>query len=266
MTRLKNRVAIITGGAGGMGKATAKRFVEEGAKVVITDLQEQAGQALSVELGDSSAFCLQDVSNRQDWDAVLQFTRERFGAVDILVNNAGLLQYSTIADMDEAAFDRLMAINVKGVLLGMQAVIPDMMAKQRGCILNVSSTGAMLPTNGTGAYAASKAAVEALSRSAALELGPHGIRVNSLHPGGINTPMTNPDAMQSGEVDNLYLDIPLQRAGHPEEVAALSLFLASDEASYCTGTQFVVDGGSLAGKYHAFLPGAPEKLFGEDKT
>lgn len=257
MTTLANRVAIVTGGAGGMGSATAKRFVEAGAQVVITDLQEKAGRSLASSLGETAAFCRHDVTSRKDWDTVIKFAEDRFGPVDILVNNAGMLHYATIADMDEATFDRLLAINVKGVFLGMQAVIPGMVAGRRGCIINISSTGAMLPTNGTGAYAASKAAAEAMSRSAALELGPHGIRVNSVHPGGINTPMTNPDGMQPAEVDSLYTDIPLQRAGHPEEVANLTLFLASDEASYCTGTQFVVDGGSLAGKYHAFLPGAP---------
>tara|TARA_R110002110_G_scaffold409068_2_gene631117 strand:+ start:5118 stop:5867 length:750 start_codon:yes stop_codon:yes gene_type:complete len=249
-----------------MGGATAKRFVEAGARVVITDVQEQAGRTLASSLGKAAAYCRHDVSSREDWDAVIKFTQDHFGPADTLVNNAGLLQYATIADMDEADFDRLMAINVKGVFLGMQAVIAGMVAARRGCIINISSTGAMLPTNGTGAYAASKAAVEAMSRSAAMELGPHGIRVNSVHPGGINTPMTNPEGMASGEVDSLYTDIPMQRAGHPEEVANLTVFLASDEASYCTGTQFVVDGGSLAGKYHAFLPGAPATAFGGENT
>lgn len=266
MTRLESKVAIITGGAGGMGQATAKRFVEAGAKVVVTDIQDEAGRSFCSLLGDAGAYCPHDVTRPDDWRAVVEFAQARFGPIDILVNNAGLLLYATLAEMEEAAFDRLLQINVKGVFLGMQAVIPGMSERGQGSIVNVSSTGAMLPTNATGAYAASKAAVEAMSRSAALELGPLGIRVNTVHPGGINTQMTNPEGMDQGAVNALYSDIPMQRAGRSEEVANLTLFLASDDATYCTGGQYVVDGGSLAGKYHAFLPGAPSVNTGEGRA
>lgn len=265
MTSLTNRVAIVTGGAGGLGRSVVSRFVDAGAKVVFTDIKEDAGHSLCALLGSDAAFLPHDVSSRRDWDAVVEFAQSRFGPADILVNGAGVLDYATIVDMEEAVFDRLMAINVKGTFLGMQAVIPGMVAGKRGSIINLASTGAMLPTNGTGAYAASKAAVEAMSRAAAMELGPFSVRVNSVHPGGINTPMTNPEGMTPGEVNSLYGDIPLQRAGDPDEVARLILFLASDEASYCTGSQYVVDGGSLAGKYHAFLPGYPPQIFPGDK-
>lgn len=257
MTKLASRIAIVTGGARGMGQATSRKFVEAGARVVVTDIEVEAGLSFCAALGDAVAFCRHDVSRAEDWEAVLEFAETRFGSPDILVNNAGLLDYATIVDMAEDVFDRMVAVNLKGVFLGIRAVAPGMSARGRGSIINISSTGAMLPTNATGAYAASKAAVEALTRTAALELGPQGVRVNSVHPGGINTPMTNPGGMQADEVDALYADIPLQRAGIAEEVANMNLFLASDEASYCTGSQFVVDGGSLAGKYHAFLPGAP---------
>ncbi len=236
MTKLANRVAIVTGGARGMGQATTRRFVEAGARVVVTDIQADAGRELCTSLGSAAEFCAHDVSRAEDWEAVVKFAETHFGPVDILVNNAGLLDYATLTDMDEAAFDRLMAVNLKGVFLGIKAVAPGMSARSRGCIINISSTGAMQPTNATGAYAASKAAVEALTRAAALELGPHGVRVNSVHPGGINTAMTNPDGMQTADVDALYADIPMQRAGNAEEVANMTLFLASDEASYCTGS------------------------------
>lgn len=255
--RLSGRVAIITGGAGGMGAETARLFVAEGARVVVTDLNAQAGAALAAELGKDALFQEHDVTDPDQWQAVASLAMERFGAIDVLVNNAGILRYATIVDMSPEDFSAVMAVNVNSVFLGTRAMAPHMMRGRRGAIVNISSTGAMSATNATSAYAASKAAVQAFTKAAALELGPHGIRVNSVHPGGINTPMTNPDADPDAIVNQNYRDVPLQRAGRASEVAHLSLFLASDESSYCTGTDFVADGGFLAGRYYAFLPGAP---------
>ena len=254
MNRLSGKIAVITGAAGGMGLATARLFHAEGAKVVMTDLQGIPDDMVQ-SMGQEAIFLNHDVTAPADWARVLDATRDSFGTPDILVNNAGILRYGTIIEMPIEEFMMVMRVNMAGTYLGVQTLAPAMIEKGAGSIVNVSSIGAMGPTNATAAYASSKAAVRGFTKVAALELGVRGVRVNSIHPGGVDTPMTNPNNEDRATVDSHYAAIPAQRAGRPDEIAAASLFLASDEASYCNGTEFVVDGGFLAGTYVSFLPG-----------
>jgi len=181
------------------------------------------------------------------------------GRIDVLVNNAGVLNFGTLADTGADEFRSMLEVNVMGVFLGMQAVIPHMKARGQGSIVNTSSASGMLPSNFIGAYAASKYAVRGLTRAAALELGLHGIRVNSVHPGGVNTPMTNPLEQTQEELDRSYHFVPAQRGSQPSEIAHGVTYLASDAASYCNGTELVIDGGMTAGVYFPGLPGSPQE-------
>ncbi len=180
------------------------------------------------------------------------------GGLDILVNNAGILVFATLEETDPNDFKRLLEVNVFGAFLGMQAAIKPMKQAGRGVIINTSSSSGIMPSNFVGAYAASKFAVRGLSRAAALEFGLYGVRVNSVHPGGVNTPMTNPADLDQAELDTMYQFVPLQRGCRPEEIANGITYLASDAGAYCNGTELVIDGGMTAGLYFPGLPGAPE--------
>ena len=257
MNRLQDKIAIITGAARGMGAATARAFVREGATVIVADLHESEGQALVEELGSAASFHRLDVSSESEWQAVVAAVMARHGRIDSLVNNAGVLHFSLIDQLTEKDLDRVIGVNLKGPLFGIKHVGRVMQAARKGAIVNISSIDGMLGANALAAYSASKWAVRGLTRTAALEYGPHGVRINSVHPGGIDTAMGNPRRLSGAERNAGYRSVPLQRIGEPEEVAAASLFLCSDEASYISGAEILVDGGWAAGHYHPTLPGAP---------
>lgn len=249
MGRLDGKVAIITGGARGQGEAEVRAFVREGARVVFGDVLDDLGEKVAADVGDDAVYVHHDVRREDDWSTVVETATQRFGKIDILVNNAGVLSFGTLTH--ETPLDdymRVVEINQVGVFLGMRAVIPVMLERRRGSIVNISSTNGFAGYGGTIAYTASKFAVRGMTKTAALEYGKAGIRVNSIHPGGIDTPMTRVDDldMTQEEQDAAYDSFALGRVGKPEEIANLALFLASDESSYCTGAEFIADGGMLA--------------------
>ncbi len=254
MNRLAGKVALISGGARGQGEAEVRLFVQEGAKVVFGDLLDDLGQAVAKEVGDDAAYLHLDVRREEDWDGAVAEAVSRFGPLDVLVNNAGILSMGVMThETSLEDYMRVIETNQVGVFLGMCAAIPAMLRHGRGSIVNISSTGGLAGYGGTIAYTASKFAVRGMTKNAALEYGKAGIRVNSIHPGGIDTPMTRPENLGGlGEVaasaaEDLYAMFPIPRPGQPEEVANLALFLASDESSFCTGAEYLVDGGMLAG-------------------
>ena len=257
MNRLAGKVAIITGGARGMGAATCRLFVEQGAKVAIADLLEAEGRALAAELGDAARFYHHDVSSEESWAALRRHVQQDLGAVDVLVNNAGMLMFRTLLETTLQEYERVLKVNLVGEFLGIKAVAPGMIERGKGSIVNISSVDGMKGANGLAAYASSKWGVRGLTKVAAMELGHHGVRVNSVHPGGVDTVMGNPGQRTRAEVNQGFTNIPLQRVGEAHEVAAATLFLASDESSYMVGAEIVVDGGMTTGHYYQGLPGAP---------
>ncbi|MCY1430973.1 3-alpha-(or 20-beta)-hydroxysteroid dehydrogenase [compost metagenome] len=257
MQRLANKIAIITGGARGMGAETARLFVAEGAHVVIADLLEQEGEALAAELGEAASFQRLDVSCEENWQNVVRATVERHGRIDVLVNNAAVLVFGAIEQLSKAEFERALSINLTGTFLGIHSVAPLMREQGRGSIVNISSVDGLRGVNALAAYVSSKWGVRGLTKVAALELGPHGVRVNSVHPGGVDTLMSNPTGASRDQLASQYRTVSQQRVGAPEEIARATLFLASDEASYCNGSELSVDGGMMAGFYYQGLPGSP---------
>jgi 3alpha(or 20beta)-hydroxysteroid dehydrogenase len=257
MGRLDGKVALVTGGARGMGAATCRLFAAEGAKVVIADVLDAEGQALATALQGRATFAHLDVSDEGSWRAVLQKTVADNGGLDVLVNNAGVLLFKTLLDTSLAEFERVIRINLHGTFLGTKLAGEIMVKQGRGAIVNISSADGMKGANGLGAYCSSKWGIRGLTRVAAMEFGHKGVRVNSIHPGGIDTAMGNPYAEPKDQVNQRYKMVPLQRVGDPDEVARTSLFLASDESSYLCGAEIAVDGGMLTGQYYVGLPGAP---------
>ncbi|MEX2292440.1 MAG: glucose 1-dehydrogenase [Acidimicrobiales bacterium] len=243
--RLEGKVAIVTGAARGQGEAHARRFVAEGSSVLLTDVLDAEGEQVAESLGAGAAYRHLDVSSEEEWVAAVADAEERFGPVSVLVNNAGILDFAPIHKQDVERFRRVIDVNLVGTMLGMKSVAPSMQRAGGGSIINVSSNGGIWGLPSLGAYVSSKWAVRGLSKSAALDLGPIGVRVNSLHPGGIDTPMTN----FGGESDesSFAKSLPIPRMGRVEEVANVVTFLASDEASYVTGAEWSVDGGATAG-------------------
>ncbi|MED5018296.1 glucose 1-dehydrogenase [Paenibacillus chibensis] len=243
MERLTDKVVIITGGARGMGESHVRKFVSEGAKVVFTDLNEEGGQALAAELGENVKFVKQDVTKAADWDHVVAETEKAFGPVNVLVNNAGISMSKSLFDMTEADYRKIVEINQVSVFLGIKATAPSMKKTGNGSIVNISSMNGLV--GGAVGYTDTKFAVRGMTKAAALQLAPLGIRVNSVHPGVIETPMvTQGDAVDT--IKEFSKHIPLQRLAQSEEVSNLVLFLASDESSYSTGSEFVIDGGLTA--------------------
>jgi len=254
---LTDRVAIVTGAARGIGKAIVETFIDADVRhVVAADVLEEELDALAAAHDRVTGSTL-DITDEAGWRTLVAQTIDTHGSVDILVNNAGVLVFGLLEETSPEDFRRLLEVNVFGTFLGMQAVTPHMKSQGRGVIINTSSVSGIAPNNATGAYGASKFAVRGLTRSAALELGPHGIRVNSVHPGGVNTPMTNPLGQPKDEVDARYTFVPMQRGSEPDEIANGVLYLASDAASYCNGTELVIDGGMIAGQYLPGMPGSP---------
>jgi 3alpha(or 20beta)-hydroxysteroid dehydrogenase len=246
MGRLAGKVALITGAARGQGEAEVRLFVEEGAQVVMGDVLDQEGEAVAKSLGDSVVYVHHDVSQESDWQRFVTTAQKRFGRIDVLVNNAGILRSAPIEEMSLEAYMQVIAINQAGVFLGIKSVIPAMKEAGGGSIVNISSTGGLAGIPGLAAYCSSKFALRGLTKVAAAELGPHNIRVNSVHPGGVDTPMVSASRSQRPELAPQYASLPLGRIGQPEEIAKLVLFLASDEASFSTGSEFIADGGNSA--------------------
>lgn len=248
MGRLDGKVALITGGARGMGKSHARHFVAEGARVVIGDVLDDKGQAVASAL-DGCRYLHHDVTSEDDWAAAVAFAVAEFGRLDVLVNNAGILRHGRIAEMDPAEFRRVIDVNLVGCWLGVHTVAPPMTAAGGGSIVNVSSIEGFAGAAGLSAYSASKFGVRGITRSAAQELGAFGIRVNSVHPGGVLTSMSLSMAeVMTGVDPAAFLKaMPMARFAEPIEISRLVSFLASDESSYTTGAEFVADGGLLSG-------------------
>jgi len=250
MGRLDGKVALITGGARGMGKSHVRHFVEEGAKVVFGDVLDERGDAVAAALGPQSCrYVHHDVTSEADWSRAVALAAETFGTLDICVNNAGVLAFGSITDMPLAEFRRIIDVNAIGCWLGMKAAAGLMKAAGAGSIVNISSIEGLTGAAECSAYAASKFAVRGMTKAAAQELGRFGIRVNSVHPGGILTRMVleNAETMDPERGERYLRALPLGRFGESIEVSRLVAFLASDESSYCTGSEFVADGGILSG-------------------
>lgn len=249
MGRLESKIAIVTGGAMGQGEAIVRAYVAEGARVVIADVAKEQGQALADELGASAHFAHHDVSDAVSWAAVVDDANTRFGPVDVLANNAGILRFGDIERMPPEEVELLWRVNQMGVFLGMQAVTRTMRKNGGGSIINASSVEGLAGMPSCTAYAATKWAIRGMTKCAAMELGPKGIRVNSVHPGMIDTPMTRVHggdaAMEFGASK-----VPLRRVGVPDDIAPVYVFLASDESSYINGAEIAVDGGVTS--THAF--------------
>ncbi|GLC90049.1 glucose 1-dehydrogenase [Lysinibacillus piscis] len=243
MARLEGKVAIITGAAQGMGATHAKLFVEEGAKVIITDLNEDKGQALATELGTNAIFVKQNVTSEEDWATVIAKAEEAFGPVNVLVNNAGITMAKSLMQTTLEEYRRIVDINQVSVFLGMKAVIPSMQKANGGSIVNISSLNGLVA--GAIGYTDTKFAVRGMTKAAAIEAAHYNIRVNSVHPGVIATPMVVQEDTKAA-VEEFSKHIPLQRIAQPEEVSKMVLFLASDDSSYSTGSEFIIDGGISA--------------------
>jgi 3alpha(or 20beta)-hydroxysteroid dehydrogenase len=247
MGRLESKVAIVTGAARGLGEATARLFAAEGAHVVLTDVLDTPGEIAAHEIGSAAFFLHHDVRDQESWHNVASSVVSRFGRVDILVNNAAILKVQSLLEVSKEDFEETLAVNLVGTFLGIKTVAPYMIERNRGSIINISSVSGMIGQATVGAYAASKWGLRGLMRVAALELGPRGVRVNSVHPGGMCTSMGR-NNLSMEAINRFYASIPLGRIGQPEEVALASLFLASDESSYVCGAELLVDGGMIAGR------------------
>jgi 3alpha(or 20beta)-hydroxysteroid dehydrogenase len=246
--RLNGEVAIISGAARGIGAAAARLFVAEGAKVVVGDIREPEGMATADALGLAATFCHLDVRDEESWAQAVATCHDVFGPVTVLVNNAGINVVGGLEETDPADMRQLFEVNVLGAFFGIRAVLSDMKATGRGSVVNVCSTTGLVGLAGNGAYAISKAGSAALARNAAVEYGRFGIRVNSVHPGGVDTDMRKSLAIGDAAArDKWYSRLPISRVASPEEVARTIVFLASADSSLATGAQFVIDCGQLAG-------------------
>ena len=248
MGRLEGKIALITGAARGQGECEARLFASEGAKVVLTDVLDE-GQAVAESIGAAAAYVHLDVTSAEQWQNAIEQCTTRFGRPNVLVNNAGIMQPGTLLECDESTFRKTMDINLIGPFLGIKAAAPAMIEGGGGSIINISSVAALIARPGYTAYGTSKWALRGLTKYAAMELGHHGIRVNSIHPGAVATPMTLPDLSPDAvaERNSVLSHLPIPRWAQPEEIARLALFLASDESSFSTGSEFIADGGRSAG-------------------
>jgi 3alpha(or 20beta)-hydroxysteroid dehydrogenase len=239
MGRLDGKVALISGAARGQGAAEARLFVAEGARVLLGDVLDAEGKEVAAELGDAAAFTHLDVTDEDSWRAAVDDAESRFGPIDVLVNNAGVLSFGPIDQIELAEFQRVLQVNLQGVFLGIKSVVPSMERAGGGSIVNTSSSAGLQGLPMLGSYVASKWGVRGLTKTAAADLGHRGIRVNSVHPGGVDTPMI----AGSDTTGRSYQRLPIPRIGNADEVARAVLFLASDEASYTTGAELAIDGG-----------------------
>jgi 3alpha(or 20beta)-hydroxysteroid dehydrogenase len=252
MDRLDGKVALISGAARGMGRAMAQLFAAEGAKVAVCDVRDAEGKAVAEEIGASAIYLHLDVTNEDEWADAVAETTTAFGKLDVLVNNAGIAEAAPLAEMTLESYRRVTEVNQTGVFLGMRAAVAPMTAAGGGSILNISSIDGLIGMDGILSYVASKWAVRGMTKTAARELAASGIRVNSIHPGFIHTHLAVEEEEHLAPVHAL-LDAhserltPMGRCGEPEEIARLALFLASNESSYSTGSEFVADGGLVTG-------------------
>ncbi|HWS93165.1 MAG TPA: glucose 1-dehydrogenase [Mycobacterium sp.] len=243
MGRVDGKVALISGGARGMGAAHARLLVEEGAKVVIGDILDDEGKALAAEIGDAARYVHLDVTQPDQWDAAVATATGEFGKLNVLVNNAGIVALGQLKNFDLGKWQKVIDVNLTGTFLGMRVAVEPMTEAGGGSIINVSSIEGLRGAPAVHPYVASKWAVRGLAKSAALELAPLNIRVNSIHPGFIRTPMT-------AKLPEDMVTVPLGRPGEATEVSTFVLFLASDESSYATGSEFVMDGGLVTDVPH----------------
>jgi 3alpha(or 20beta)-hydroxysteroid dehydrogenase len=243
MARVSNKVVLISGGARGMGASHARLLVSEGAKVVIGDLLDDHGAALAAELGDAVRYVHLDVTSYSDWENAVSVAVSEFGGLDVLINNAGIANFGSIETYSLEEWDTIIRINLTGVFYGTKAVIEPLKASGKGSIINISSTAGLQGYEALPGYTAAKFGVRGLTKSTALDLGKYNIRVNSVHPGVIRTPMTE-------ALDTPQNHVALHRVGESIELSNMILFLASDESSFSTGSEFVADGGETAGLSH----------------
>ena len=245
--RLAGKVALVSGAASGMGRSEAEIFAREGAKVIVADVLEAEGKQVADKIGAAARFVKLDVTNETEWDAAVKAAVSAFGKLDVLVNNAGISGTYDQDMLSSAAWDKVMSINAKGVFLGMKHAIPLMKQARGGAIVNISSISGFVGQDGVHmAYNASKGAVRIMTKTAAVQFAPDGIRVNSVHPGFMPPMRTSKTSADPTWRAKMLAAVPMKREGRVEEVAHAVLFLASDEASYITGTELVVDGGYLA--------------------
>ena len=248
---LDGKVALISGAARGMGAEEARLFVSQGAHVVLGDVLDEEGEKTAAELGESAIYQHLDVTAESDWQAAVAKAESVFGKLDVLVNNAGILRFGALEETSVEDYELVIRVNQIGPFLGMKSAAPALRRAGGGAIVNISSLAGMQGVAGAIAYTSSKFAVRGMTKVAALELGSAGIRVNSVHPGGVETPMTRPFGDETDPEEVREYTTPIPRIGRPDEIAQLVLFLASDKSSYCTGSEFVVDGGALAGETYA---------------
>ncbi len=243
MNRLEGRVALVTGAARGMGLAHCKALIAEGAKVVLGDILDEEGASAAKELGDAAHYVRLDVTSEDSWAEAVAATTEKFGPVTVLVNNAGIVGGNLITAYETSEWQRILDINLTGTFFGIRACSQSMIDAGGGSIINVSSVEGFRGSPGLHGYTATKFAVRGLTKSVALELAPKNVRVNSIHPGFIHSPMTE-------GIPEDFLQIPLGRGGKATEVSSMIVFLASEESSYSTGSEFIIDGGLMAGVPH----------------
>ena len=256
MGRLSDKVAIVTGGARGLGEATVRRFVEEGARVVFGDILDDEGRALADKLGDAAHYHHMDVTEGADWDAVIA-AAQAIGPLNVLVNNAAVVHMAALTDTTDEDYLRVFKINQFGTFIGIRSAVDPMKAAGAGSIINVSSIDGLHSAAGLSAYSSTKWAIRGLTKNAAIELGQYGIRVNSVHPGGMYTAMGGKGALSEEQLNqSTYKRFPIPRVGQPVEVAEVIVFLATDESSYCTGSEFIADGGWFAGMRNPHMPSA----------
>ena len=251
MKRLDGKVALVTGAARGIGAAIARLFASEAAAVVVADRRDELGEEVAAEIraaGGRGAFTHLDITDEGEWAAAVEAARKAFGGIDVLVNNAGILRVKPLLETTLDEFQALLATNLLGAFLGTRAVAASMRERGGGSIVNFSSVQGLEGREGMAAYSAAKFGVRGFSKTAAIELGPHGIRVNTLFPGPTRTRMTERKGWSDEDYDRVYAGYPLGRMADAIEIARVALFLASDESSFCTGGDFVADGGVSAGK------------------